>query len=102
MDCKGAMNKFVDFIDDKLSVADLEEFLDHMNNCEECREEFEIYYTVIMGMRMLEKNPHNTEINLSSEEKLQSAEKWLKSYKLRRIEKRVTFLLIIIYIILVW
>ena len=51
MECKEIQKLFIPFIDDKLSVSDLAAFLDHMDTCKECREEYDIYYTVIMGMR---------------------------------------------------
>ena len=55
MECKEIQKLFIPFIDDKLSVSDLAAFLDHMDTCKECREEYDIYYTVIMGMHYLDE-----------------------------------------------
>ena len=55
MECKEIQKLCIPFIDDKLSVSDLSAFLDHMDTCKECREEYDIYYTVIMGMRYLDE-----------------------------------------------
>ena len=50
MECKEIQKLFIPFIDDKLSVSDLSAFLDHMDTCKECREEYDIYYTVILSL----------------------------------------------------
>ena len=69
MECKEIQKLFIPFIDDKLSVSDLAAFLDHMDTCKECREEYDIYYTVIMGMRYLDERQNISEFKLDSEQK---------------------------------
>lgn len=48
--------KIYPFIDDKLSKRELDAFLHHMEECPDCKEEYDIYYTMIMGMRYLEED----------------------------------------------
>ncbi len=42
------------FIDRKLPDDKAEDFVNHMMHCKSCREELEIYYTLIVGMRKLD------------------------------------------------
>ncbi len=93
MDCREIQKWFIPFIDDKLSIQDLETFLKHMETCENCREEYDIYYTMIAGMRYLESD--NAEaFRFDSWQKLQSAEDYLIKYKIVLAEKIIIFVLL--------
>ena len=52
------------FLDDDLDNQDLADFLDHIDNCPECKEELTIQFLVRVGMQRLEDG--NT-FNLASE-----------------------------------
>ena len=95
MDCKEVQKKFIPFMDDKLSIRELEAFLKHIDECEACRAEYDVYYTMIMGMRYLENdnNDNKTELIFDSEEKLQSAQEYLIKYKILYLEKIILLLL---------
>ena len=51
MDCKEVQKLFIPFIDDRLDLKELEGFLQHIEGCKECKEEYEVYYTLIMGFK---------------------------------------------------
>lgn len=34
----------------------MEQFISHIESCEECREEYDVYYTLIMGMKLLDSD----------------------------------------------
>ena len=55
MDCKELQAKFIPFVDDKLSISDLDAFLHHMDTCEECKEELSIQILVTEGVARLEE-----------------------------------------------
>lgn len=74
----------IPFVDDKLDKKDLEQFLDHMEECTECREEYDIYYTMITGMRLLEEDSIAGTFYLNSDEKLRYAREYLWKYRLIR------------------
>ena len=93
MDCREVQKKYIPFIDDELSVKDLESFLAHMNQCRDCREEYEVYYTMIMGMRYLENDSYKGTEWVSYERKLDYALDYLRKYRILRVEKLVLFLL---------
>lgn len=95
MDCKKAQNSIMPFIDDKLDVRDLAAFLQHLETCDNCREEYDVYYTMIAGMRYLEGE--NAEaFNFDSWQKLQSAEDYLVKYNLILASKVMVFILMCI------
>ncbi len=56
MTCLEAQSKIMAFIEDKLPDDELREFIKHVKTCENCSEELEIYYTLIVGMRQLDEN----------------------------------------------
>ena len=100
MECKEIQKLFIPFIDDKLSVSDLAAFLDHMDTCKECREEYDIYYTVIMGMRYLDERQYISEFKLDSEQKLHSAADYLLKYRILLLEKYILLAVLCIGVIL--
>ncbi len=102
MECKEIQKLFIPFIDDKLSVSDLAVFLHHMDTCRECREEYDIYYTVIMGMRYLDERQNISEFKLDSEQKLHYAADYLFKYRVLLIEKYLLLAVICIGVILLF
>ena len=56
MTCLEAQSNIMAFIDGKLSDDEVTSFVRHMQNCKNCSEELEIYYTLIIGMRKLDNN----------------------------------------------
>jgi hypothetical protein len=86
MDCKEAQKKFIPFIDDKLSVKELDAFLEHIEQCEECREEYDIYYTMIMGTRYLDDSTKSSDW-VNPWEKLHFAQDYLFKYRILHWEK---------------
>ena len=100
MECKEIQKLFIPFIDDKLSVSDLAAFLDHMDTCKECREEYDIYYTVIMRKRYLNERQNISEFKLDSEQKLHSAADYLLKYRILLLEKYILLAVLCIGVIL--
>ncbi len=100
MDCREVQKKFIPFIDDELNVTELYKFLKHLRECEECREEYNIYYTMIMGMRYLESDNNKTEFKINSDQKLRYAQDYLIKYRIIFIEKVVLFIVLCIGAIL--
>ncbi len=50
------------FINNKLSLEELEGFLEHVNSCKDCKEELEVYYALLTAMKQLDEDK-----NLSSD-----------------------------------
>ena len=55
MTCMEAEKRVIPYINDRLSVPELEDFIEHIKTCENCREELEIYFTVDVGIRQLDQ-----------------------------------------------
>ena len=51
MTCMEAEKMVVPYMKDELSPTELEDFLDHIKTCENCREELEIHYMVDVGLK---------------------------------------------------
>ena len=51
MTCVEAEKMVVPYMKDELSPTELEDFLDHIHTCENCREELEIHYMVDVGLK---------------------------------------------------
>ena len=54
MTCVEAEKMVVPYMKDELSPTELEDFLDHIHTCENCREELEIHYMVDVGLKKLD------------------------------------------------
>lgn len=55
MKCKEAEKLISPFISDEIQTKDLEDFLVHIEGCEQCLEELSIQYLVEVGMHRLEE-----------------------------------------------
>ena len=100
MTCKEVQSRYIPFIDDKLSKKELQGFLKHIHSCDKCKEEYDIYYTMITGMRYLEEDNGKSEFKVDSEEKLKSAEEYLIKYRIFFVEKVLLLVILCLIVIL--
>ncbi len=56
MTCLEAEKLVIPYINDRLSISELEDFMEHIETCENCREELEIHYMVDIGLKKLEED----------------------------------------------
>ena len=54
MDCKEFNGLIQDFLHDRLDEMKLSEFLSHIEECEDCRDELRIQYLIYEGLERLE------------------------------------------------
>ena len=54
MDCKEFNSLILDFLHDRLDEMKLSEFLSHIEECEDCRDELRIQYLIYEGLERLE------------------------------------------------
>ena len=54
MDCKEFNSLIQDFLHDRLNEMKLSEFLSHIEECEDCRDELRIQYLIYEGLERLE------------------------------------------------
>lgn len=55
MNCKEAEKRIPSFLQDDLDGSKLEEFVEHVENCSECKEELSIQFLVTEGLERLEE-----------------------------------------------
>ncbi|MBS5282420.1 MAG: zf-HC2 domain-containing protein [Clostridiales bacterium] len=55
MTCTEAERLVMPYINGSITDEELEGFLEHIDGCEDCREELEIYFTVDVGIRQLDE-----------------------------------------------
>lgn len=70
MNCKETQKYIDDFIKDKLDEEVIDEFIDHISSCKECKEELQIQYLVTEGIQRLEKSA-TLDIQRELEEKIE-------------------------------
>ena len=67
MTCKEAENLVMPYIRHELDMGQVEEFLEHIDQCGDCREELEIYYTVEVGIRQLDSDTDTDRYNIKGD-----------------------------------
>lgn len=73
MDCKRAQELITPFINGQLDTEEAEAFLEHMESCKECREEMEVFYSLVTAMKQLDdgtdlSDNYTAELNHKMEE----------------------------------
>ena len=80
-----AQSYIMPFIEDKIPENKQEDFVLHMNSCPKCREELEIYYTLMVGMKQIDsKQEIATDFSADLSQRLKKLEHTLKGRKRRK------------------
>lgn len=99
MTCLEAQRLITAFINDQLSIEQLEAFLSHVNSCPDCMEELEVYYALLTAMKQLdeEKNLSN-DYHIELLDRMKHLEDRIVHAKFVKIRKRILFFLTIVVI----
>ena len=99
MDCKEIQRWIPDFIKDKLDDKELEIFMEHIQECPECKEELTIQFLVAVGMESLEEG-NTFDLQRELNDKMELAESKLR---FRRIIKTaaIAFELLIVGVLII-
>ena len=100
MECIKVQKQIIPFVNDCLNKRDLENFLNHIKSCESCKEEYDVYYTLLMGMRLLEEDSIAGTFHLDADEKLYDAKRHLWRARAKVLGKWLLFILYILICIL--
>ena len=73
MNCRDAEKLVVPYIKDELTMDELDEFLEHVEYCDNCMEELEIHYMVDVGLRKLDEDDTVYDIVGDLQRKLESS-----------------------------
>ncbi len=98
MTCLETQSKIVDFIEDNLSDEEIVSFVKHIKHCENCAEELEIYYTLLVGMKQLDNEEQlSTDFSKDLTDKLNHSYSRIVNTKKLRIS---TLLIIVVAVLM--
>ena len=60
MDCREMQSLIVPFIESQLTLEKARAFLKHIEVCKDCKEELEVYYILLVGLKQLEEEPEES------------------------------------------
>lgn len=100
MDCKRAMELMTQFINGQLNTEDVEAFLNHVESCQECREELEVNYSLMTAMKQLDEDTDLSD-NYIEELNQKIAACYIEEWKRKRACARRRAVLIFVVILLV-
>jgi len=99
MTCMKAQSLITPFINDKLNLKELEEFIDHVLSCPECREELEVYYALLTAMKQLDEDKSlSNDYSMELSSKLQRAQDKIIHVKFTYYRKKGVLLFVILLI----
>ena len=99
MTCMEAQALITPFINDNLDVATLEQFVDHVDSCKECKEELEVYYALLTAMKQLDEDEEvSADYAKELENKLEDAREFILRTKIIHIRKRILFFVVVIFV----
>lgn len=97
--CKEAEALVMPYIRHELSDEIMEEFLEHIDTCENCKEELEIYYTVDVGIRQLDVDTGTYNIKGAMEADIIASRQWLYTLRLFDIIRYAMDTLVVISLV---
>lgn len=91
MKCIEAQQMVKGYLEHQLSDRQLEQFLEHVENCPECYDELEIYYTIYRMLKQPENASGTDEYNFKGKlnEDMKSARRYLRVRKTYRLFRYV-------------
>lgn len=102
MTCLEAQSLITPYINDELDLDTMEAFLAHVNECKECKEELDVYYTLLTSMKLLDEDKElSNNFSQDLENKLKASAEKLRKRRNRRIRKRFYFLTVLLGFIII-
>lgn len=100
--CQEAQRTITPYMNNLLKIEEMEDFIDHIRTCKECKEELEIYYTLFIGMKLLDEQKNiSNNFRMELEQRLQESEEQIVHEKMKRIQKRMYFVALLLVIALI-
>lgn len=101
MDCVEIPRLITEFVNQTMDEDTLENFLEHIQSCEQCKEELEVHYIMTVGLLLLDEDTiHAYNLHNEFEKHLKKEQEKVLKKKRRIIQKRVTFIIMLIVFIL--
>lgn len=97
MNCLTAQSLIIKYVNDELSGIELESFLNHIDECDDCFEELKIYYILSKGMQQLDDDMViNYNFHQQFEESLDEARHQIVKTNMNKLKKIIIVNIIII------
>lgn len=96
MDCREAQSLIVPFIKSELTMEQAKAFFQHIDFCEDCKEELEVYYILLIGLKELDEDPSDSlDLHGQFEEHLSKARERVEKRNWERFPKLIILLSLI-------
>ncbi len=96
MNCIEIHRLIVPFVNDELTMKQLEEFIHHVHSCPKCMEELEVYYVLLAGMKQLDEDKElSIDFNQDLKDLLNLSEDRIIHDKFLHIRKRIVLIIMI-------
>ncbi len=104
MNCREFESYIPAFIDKKLDFKTMEEFREHYETCSECREELSIQFLVTVGIRHLDNDDDDFDLDAELKKRMASNEKQIERHRIYRQSQRyiITFGCFLLGLLLIW
>ena len=97
MTCNQAQSMITPFINNKLKLKEMEDFIDHISSCPICKEELEVYYALLTAMRQLDEDKNlSSDFGLELDQKLERCKERILHAKFTYYRKKIFLFLTII------
>lgn len=84
------------FIKSELTMEQAKAFFEHIDNCKDCKEELEVYYILLIGLKQLDEDPSDSlDLHGQFEEHLNKARERVDKQNWERFPKMVILLSLI-------
>ena len=100
MTCREAEKMIVPYIHDKLTIDELDEFLEHVESCDNCMEELEIHYMVDEGLKKLDQDDATYDIVGDLMRKIESSGWEIQRFTAFQITRYAVSTLFVMFLIL--
>ena len=93
MNCQTAESMVNRYIEHDLSVDELENFLEHVENCPSCYDELETYFIVHAAMQQLDEKQEDTVLDFKEllEEDIRKSRRYIRRKKFHRAVVAIAF-----------
>ena len=93
MNCQTAESMVNRYIEHDLSVDELEDFLEHVENCPSCYDELETYFIVHAAMQQLDEKQEDTVLDFKEllEEDIRKSRRYIRRKKFHRAFVAIAF-----------
>ena len=97
MTCNKAQSMITPYINNKLTLKETEDFINHVSSCSVCKEELEVYYALLTAMKQLDEDKNlSSDFGLELDQKLERSRERILHVKFTYYRKKIILFLTIL------